>query len=679
MPTLFQTVTADVVACSAESDLQSVRESIISISDPWDATNSEIAKFEPALPQSSPDEEELLSTFPAPQPSKFDMTEAATESHLSPLNYTERLHQLLYIEEMSQRAALDGFNALLKVQLASRYLLAASPSNSSTAKYARPGELFGRIELNSELSEDSQAGRLILTKCTSLLMRFGAASSEQAASKKKKEKKVKLNRKKIWECLIEDTAKSVIYVRLSSAMVKENKLSPDMKIKAEIQFRLSRLSMAEMHYAIDRITDLSMVYPDMEPVPKIPWSPSSQWCSDLDPNLNPKQREAIIAITAPLNIQLPPILIHGPYGTGKTYTLGKAIEQLLKKEGNKVLVCTRSNSAADLYIKEYLDPAFLERKNGNRLLRVYYHNRWVQTVHPTVQKYCLIDTDPVTSTRKFRTPVLADLEDKEVVVATLSTSRILAQLLTPGHFTHILLDEAAQAMETEAIMPLVLATAATRIVLAGDHMQLEPDVTSDFAMEKNLNVSLLERLYHLYPSNFPCKILLCENYRSHEAIVNYTSQLFYEQKLVASGKPPAHSSWHPLTFFTARGEDVQEPTSTSYYNNSEVYEVVDRLAELKRNWPKSWGRKEETEIGVVTPYHDQVSSNSLTIILYPHFVFQVMRIRSELRKKKLYNISVERVLNVQGKQYRAIFISTVRTRATCFRTDENDMKTLDYG
>ena len=59
--------------------------------------------------------------------------------------------------------------------------------------------------------------------------------------------------------------------------------------------------------------------------------------------------------------------------------------------------------------------------------------------------------------------------------------------------------------------------------------------------------------------------------------------------------------------------------------------------------------------------------------------FQVMRIRSELRKKKLYNISVERVLNVQGKQYRAIFISTVRTRATCFRTDENDMKTLDYG
>jgi len=34
------------------------------------------------------------------------------------------------------------------------------------------------------------------------------------------------------------------------------------------------------------------------------------------------------------------------------------------------------------------------------------------------------------------------------------------------------LDEAAQAMECEAIMPLALANTETRIVLAGDHMQV---------------------------------------------------------------------------------------------------------------------------------------------------------------------------------------------------------------
>jgi len=659
-PLLSKTVIADVVPFSHDSDVQSVKESILFISDLWDSTNSDIIRFQPTPPKVHKDEEEMLAKYPMPQPSKFNMSEAVTEQLLTRENYKERMHQLLYIEEMSQFQALDGFNALIKVQLASRYLMSASPSNSSTAKYARAGELFGRIELNSELSEDSQAGRLILTKCSSILLKFDTGSSD--TKKKKKEKKVKLNRKKIWECLIEDTAKSVLYVRLSTAMVKENKLTPDMKIKAEVQFKLSRISLVEMHYAIEKLSNMSVVHPDVSSVPTIPWSPASQWAQNLDSRLNPKQKEAIIAITAPATLTLPPILIIGPYGTGKTFALGKAIEHLLTKDGCKILVCTHSNSAADLYIKEYLDPAFTEGKLDKKLLRVYYHNRWVQTVHPTVQKYCLIESDLVTSTRKFRTPTLDDLNDKDIIVATLSTSRCIAELLPAGHFTHILLDEAAQAIETEAIMPLILASEDTRVVLAGDHMQLEPNVTSDFAVEKHLNVSLLERLYDLYPSDFPCKILLCENYRSHEAIVSYTSELFYEQKLVASGKPPSHQSWHPLTFFTARGEDIQDPNSTSYYNNSEVYEIVDRLAELKRNWPKAWGRKEETEIGVVTPYSDQV-----------------MRIRSELRKKKLYNISVERVLNVQGKQYRAIFISTVRTRGTCFKTDQNDMKTLDYG
>jgi hypothetical protein len=47
--------------------------------------------------------------------------------------------------------------------------------------------------------------------------------------------------------------------------------------------------------------------------------------------LNPKQREAVVAITTPLNIKLPPILIIGPYGTGKTFTLGQAIKMILNQ------------------------------------------------------------------------------------------------------------------------------------------------------------------------------------------------------------------------------------------------------------------------------------------------------------------------------------------------------------
>ena len=41
-----------------------------------------------------------------------------------------------------------------------------------------------------------------------------------------------------------------------------------------------------------------------------------------------------------------------------------------------------------------------------------------------------------------------------------------------GFFTHIFLDEVAQVMECESLLPLRLAGPKTRLVLAGDHMQV---------------------------------------------------------------------------------------------------------------------------------------------------------------------------------------------------------------
>jgi hypothetical protein len=39
---------------------------------------------------------------------------------------------------------------------------------------------------------------------------------------------------------------------------------------------------------------------------------------------------------------------------------------------------------------------------------------------------------------------------------------------------------------------------------------------------------------------------------------------------VASGKQLEHEDWYPLTMFTAKGEDIQDVNSTSFYNNAEV-------------------------------------------------------------------------------------------------------------
>lgn len=403
------------------------------------------------------------------------------------------------------------------------------------------------------------------------------------------------------------------------------KIKNNDEIKVDIQFQPNRLTYCEWHLAVDRNQEnYSMFFPDTTNPIDLPWNPNLQFDNSLDPRLNSKQKEAVISITTPSANKFPPFLLIGPFGTGKTFTLAQIIKRLLKQEDSKILICTHSNSAADLYIREYLHPWVESGIEEAKPLRIYYHKRWPSTVNQVVQKYCLIETRG--NVRYFKRPTKDDIMKHKIIVVTLSTSMEICSLnIDKGAFTHILLDEAAQSLECETITPLALADENTRIVLAGDHMQMTPEVYSNFAKEKNFQISLLERLYNHYSENYQTKILLCENYRAHDVIIKFTSDLFYDQKLIASGNQPSHSKFHPLTFFTARGEDVQDINSTAFYNNAEVYEIVERVGELKRRWPTVWGKFNDTSIGILTPYADQV-----------------FRIRSELRKKKLSGISVER-------------------------------------
>ncbi|KAG8184133.1 hypothetical protein JTE90_008914 [Oedothorax gibbosus] len=638
-PVLVKKFCVDVVSLSDMEKLQQARSSVISYTERWNSSEVTVVPFENRPYAMGDQEKNLLACYPPPSGNKFTLTHSVMEPTLNENNYCARQHELLCIEEMAQYDLLARYNVQATLNVADRYLL--TPNSGSNAKYSHDGELFANMKLSSVLSEDSASGRLVLTNCNTVLLAPVSTKGEV--------------HRKVYEAVIEDKGKTVIYIRLSKPCCEELNIQPDQEFQAEVQFQLNRLPLCEMHFAVDRLHPPSLVFPDINVNPQL-WNNPALLNPDL--KLNPKQREAVLAITTPLSNRLPPVLIIGPFGTGKTYTLAQAVKMLLDQPEARILVCTHSNSAADIYIREYLHPSVAEGRFEATPLRIYYRHRWVATVHPTVQQYCLIDG----SERRFLMPTASDVKKHKVVVTTLSTAKYLVQLgLEKGFFTHILIDEAAQAMECEAIMPLSLASENTRIVLAGDHMQLSPEGYSDFAKQRNLHTSLLERLYDLYPEDFGCKVLLCENYRSHEAIVQYTSELFYDNHLKASGMQPRHKKYYPLTFFTARGEDVQDCNSTAFHNNAEVYEIVERVIELKTNWPDYWGDQDETSIGVVTPYYDQV-----------------VRIRAELRKKKLHGVSVERVLNVQGKQFRVIFLSVVRTRQTCV-SKPNSESDLDHG
>nr|XP_014088469.1 probable helicase with zinc finger domain [Bactrocera oleae]XP_014088470.1 probable helicase with zinc finger domain [Bactrocera oleae]XP_014088471.1 probable helicase with zinc finger domain [Bactrocera oleae]XP_014088473.1 probable helicase with zinc finger domain [Bactrocera oleae]XP_014088474.1 probable helicase with zinc finger domain [Bactrocera oleae]XP_014088476.1 probable helicase with zinc finger domain [Bactrocera oleae]XP_036214251.1 probable helicase with zinc finger domain [B len=643
-PLLVQQLCVDVVPVGDAERIEEIKRDIINSSvTRWDVSNTNLVKFETTIGthlkteaylNDLKHEKEMLERYPCPRAQTFTLTQSTiVEKRLTQHNYRSRIHELLYVEEIARYEQIARYNVRTKLTVTSNYILTPAGMATSTAKFSLTGELFALMRLGKAISEDTSAGRLILSNCSSVYI---SAPEELHALKERK--------RNVYEATIEDKGKNVIYLKLSAKCVEGMNLKADTEIEVDIQFQLNRLPYCEWHNAVDKITDFKIIFPATEIEPNIPWTPKKQWSDACEPKLNAKQREAVNAITTSLGIKLPPILLIGPFGTGKTYTLAQAIKHLLTQPEAKILICTHSNSAADLYIKEYLHPWIEQGLEEATPLRVYYHKRWVATVNSVVQKYCITD-----GAGNFRRPTVEDIKKHRIVVVTLSISMELANLGLPkGYFTHIFLDEAAQAMECEAIMPLALANDSTRIVLAGDHMQMSPELFSAFAKERKLHISLLERLYDHYPSNFPCKILLCENYRAHEAIIKFTSELFYEQKLIASGKQPRHERFYPLTFFTTRGEDVQDKNSTAFYNNAEVYEVVERVSELRRKWPVAWGKVNDASIGIMTPYADQV-----------------FRIRSELRKRRMGGISVERVLNVQGKQFRAVFLSTVRTRATC--------------
>ena len=71
---ILKSVNVTVAPESAEDDLQSAKESILTIAPVWDDSNSIIQKFSPAQAPIPADEKDLLDSYPIPQPDSFELT-----------------------------------------------------------------------------------------------------------------------------------------------------------------------------------------------------------------------------------------------------------------------------------------------------------------------------------------------------------------------------------------------------------------------------------------------------------------------------------------------------------------------------------------------------------------------------------------------------------------------------
>jgi helicase MOV-10 len=154
--------------------------------------------------------------------------------------------------------------------------------------------------------------------------------------------------------------------------------------------------------------------------------------------------------------------------------------QLVRRDaGVRALVCTPSNAAADL-LAERLAAAGLD---SDKLYRLDASSLHEEDISGDVRAMSLF-------------PGHERLLAFRVVLSTCSSASMLGALDVPvGHFSYIVIDEAAQAEEPLAMIPIMgFSNAYTNVILAGDPNELGPIIKSATAARAGLGKSYLERL-----------------------------------------------------------------------------------------------------------------------------------------------------------------------------------------
>ncbi|MFB6284796.1 MAG: AAA domain-containing protein [Halobacteria archaeon] len=197
-------------------------------------------------------------------------------------------------------------------------------------------------------------------------------------------------------------------------------------------------------------------------------------------------------------------LIHGPPGTGKTYTIAKAVEALMD-EGQQVLLSSFTNRAVDNAVEEIYE---VLDEDDLKLVRMGTESGIREDMlHLRLEEV----TDGAGDGTQLRSKLEA-LREADVVAATTSTcgSRLMREL----KFDVALVDEASQLTDPQAFAALNLAD---RYVLVGDHRQLPPVAGTEVE-------SVFESLIGRHPD---AAVKLDRQYRMAQRIQSFSSQRFY--------------------------------------------------------------------------------------------------------------------------------------------------------
>ncbi|XP_012972127.1 helicase with zinc finger domain 2 isoform X2 [Mesocricetus auratus] len=571
----------------------------------------------------TPEQEALMAKYKVPSLALEFSHSGVVWGPISRANYRQRMHKFLYEEEAAQQQLVAKL--AMKGQVT---LKTALQTPALGMLFAPPGALYAEVPFPSSLLPDTDQGFLLGRAVSTALVAPVPAPDNT-----------------VYQVRLETRASSenALWLLLPARCCMALGLQPQDSPVLEVQFQIDPLTFRIWHQAVDALPEERLVVPDL-PTCSLP----EPWPTPPSFRGNHKQKLAVglIAGRRPEGTKpIPPLLIYGPFGTGKTYTLAMAALEVVQQPHTKVLICTHTNSAADIYIREYFHSYVNSGHPEAAPLRVMYTDRPPRQTDSTTLQYCCLTEDK----KAFRPPTGAELVHHRLVVTTTSQARELQ--VPAGFFSHIFIDEAAQMLECEALIPLAYALSLTRVVLAGDHMQVTPRLFS-VPRTKAAGHTLLYRLFLYYQQEVhkiaqQSRIIFHENYRSTAAIINFVSHHFYVAKgnpIQASGKVPCHPQNYPLMFCHVAGSPEQDMSMTSWLNSAEVTQVVEKVQEIYNTWPHCWGPREQRHICAVS--HGA----------------QVSALRQELRRRNLGEVSVGSFEILPGREFRVVVLSSVHNR-----------------
>lgn len=342
-------------------------------------------------------------------------------------------------------------------------------------------------------------------------------------------------------------------------------------------------------------------------------------------------------------------LVHGPPGTGKTYTLARTIRALVD-EGQRVLLSAFTNRAVDNALEALRDQGF------DDFVRVGTESGVREDMRNSLLR-----------TRGDPEEVAAELREAPVVAAT--TASCGSRTMLQQEFDVAVVDEAGQLTEPGTLAAVNLAD---RFVLVGDHQQLPPVVRSEGVADEGgaspesseeennaqwsgLQQSLFERLIEAHPD---AGVMLDRQYRMCQRVQWFSSHEFYDGKLRPATPEVAGQSLADLpcdesAVLPNGGEaaervalgdlpdQLRDPVnfvaSTGGQRGNTNPTEADRVASVVEAYAEAGVPREE--IGVIAPFRAQVAEIS----------------------KRLPDVTVDTVDRFQGSAKEVILVSFTAT------------------